>query len=271
MAYGRAETVEEDAKRVRGRLTAIVAATVCLYASVIVVGSRLGPSYLPVAAPRSLAALQASKTDLVSQGEAIFNHTPDYAARYVGGTLSCTSCHAEGGRQAYASSMIGVAQRFPQFSKRAGRVITIQDRIRECFVRSENGKPLRDDTPEMRALVAYLVWLSPRGADASGKGLLRLPALKPDPVHGEQVYSTHCAGCHGANGAGNGQAFPALWGPDSFNDGAGMNRVNTFAEFVHHNMPQNRMGVLSPQDAYDVSAFVHQQSRPTMNSAYSHF
>jgi thiosulfate dehydrogenase len=62
-----------------------------------------------------------------------------------------------------------------------------------------------------------------------------------------------------------------LWGDNSFNDGAGMHGLPKMAAFVQQNMPQNRKGILSPQDAYDVSAFVHGQPRPAFNKAYAHF
>jgi thiosulfate dehydrogenase len=50
-----------------------------------------------------------------------------------------------------------------------------------------------------------------------------------------------------------------------------MNRVHTMAAFVQHNMPQNRMGILSPQDAFDVSAYIHAQPRPAFNQAFKSF
>jgi thiosulfate dehydrogenase len=50
-----------------------------------------------------------------------------------------------------------------------------------------------------------------------------------------------------------------------------MNNLQKMAAFVQHNMPQNRMGILSPQDAYDVSASVQLQPRPAFNKAYKHF
>ena len=43
------------------------------------------------------------------------------------------------------------------------------------------------------------------------------------------------------------------------------------AAFVKQNMPQNRMGILTAQQAYDVSAFIHQQPRPAFNPAYKNF
>lgn len=248
-----------------------------LYGAVVLWGMRLGPSFFTDKAQ----PVSAAQRELVARGENIFNHTPDYAADYTGGTLSCESCHAQGGRQPLASPMTGVVGRFPQMSKRAGRVITVQDRIRECFVRSENGRPPADDSDVMHALVAYLESMSPKdkpvpanseAARAAGVGIPLLPELKPDPERGAELYATQCAGCHGDRGQGrNGRTWPPLWGPDSFNDGAGMNRVTTFAAFIHHNMPQNRKGVLSVQDAWDISAYVHQQQRPAMNPAYASY
>jgi thiosulfate dehydrogenase len=58
---------------------------------------------------------------------------------------------------------------------------------------------------------------------------------------------------------------PPLWGNDSFNDGAGMARLITAANFIHFNMPH---GVdylnpqLSPEQAWDIAAYVISQPRP---------
>jgi thiosulfate dehydrogenase len=170
--------------------------------------------------------------------------------------------------------MVGIAALFPMYNQRAGHVISLRDRIQECFVRSENGKPLSYSGPEMQALVDYIDWLSvplPNTKRFVGRGLIKLPNLKPDPKHGAELYVAQCAGCHGKNGEGSAPMFPPLWGPQSFNDGAGMNNIQKMAAFVQHNMPQNRMGILSPQDAYDVTAFIHSQPRPAFNQAYKHF
>ena len=56
--------------------------------------------------------------------------------------------------------------------------------------------------------------------------------------------------------------FPPLWGPRSFNIGAGMARVNTAAAFVKANMPFGQDNTLTDQDAFDVSAFFTHQPRP---------
>lgn len=95
-----------------------------------------------------------------------------------------------------------------------------------------------------------------------------------DPTHGQDVYAQNCAACHGPTGLGQragmigdakGYTFPPLWGADSFNDGAGMNRLIGGANFIHANMPNGvnwQAPVLSEQDAWDVAAFVQAQPRP---------
>ena len=212
--------------------------------------------------------------DSIRYGIHLFEETPWYAAAYTGNKLNCNNCHTQGGTAPHASPMVGLPPLFPMYNKRAGHMITLKDRIQECFTRSENGKPLPYDSREMNALVDYIVWLSqkqPSRKPFTGRGLVTLPDLKPDPVHGAQIYASQCAGCHGANGAGYLPQFPPLWGPQAFNDGAGMDGTDKMAAFVQYNMPQNRPGILSPQDAYDVSAFVHAQPHPAFNQAYKNY
>jgi thiosulfate dehydrogenase len=212
--------------------------------------------------------------DSIRYGALLFDETPTYAAQNTPSKISCSSCHAEGGIQPFASPVVGLPALFPMFNARAGHTITLKDRIEECFVRSENGIPLETDGPEMQALVHYIEWLSTLPHDMKpfvGRGLISLPtAPAPNPTHGAAIYVSQCAGCHGANGEGR-TLFPPLWGPRSFNDGAGMHGLPKLAAFIQHNMPQNRMGILSPADAYDVAAFIHAQPRPAFNTAYAHF
>ncbi len=204
----------------------------------------------------------------------LFDDTAVYAPQYTSSKVSCGSCHAGSGIQPYASPMVGLPTLFPMYNKRAGHVISLRDRIEECFVRSENGKPLPYDSQEMQGIVDYITWLSQPEAQNLpfvGRGLVALQDLKPNPRRGSIIYAQQCAGCHGVNGEGIAPLFPPLWGPRSFNDGAGMNDVHKMASFVHHNMPQNRMGILSAQEAIDVSAFIHGQQRPTFNQEYRSF
>jgi thiosulfate dehydrogenase len=210
----------------------------------------------------------------IRRGALLFNETPLYASQFTTAKLSCASCHAEGGIQPYASPMVGLPVLFPMFNERAGHVISLKDRVQECFVRSENGRPLAYDGPEMQAIVSYIEWLSqpePERKPFVGRGFVALPAMTPDPARGAAIYASQCAGCHGGDGRGREPQFPPLWGPESFNDGAGMNGIPKMAAFIQHNMPQNRMGSLSAQDAFDVAGFIHAQQRPKFNPAYKNF
>lgn len=235
----------------------------------------LSPNFLPAWSPPPSNTIPLDeKGDDIRRGELLFNDTTSYAPAFVGDRLNCNSCHLAGGIVPYASPVVGLPKLFPMFNMRAGHVISLQDRIQECFTRSENGKPLGYDSDEMRGLVSYISWLSQPQPDRRpfiGRGLIELPHLQPDVNRGAKVYSTQCAGCHGAQGEGIAPLYPPLWGPQSFNDGAGMSGIDKMAAFVQHNMPENRPGILSPQDAYDVAGFLHMQRRPAFNSAYSHF
>ena len=224
--------------------------------------------------PSSDSIPNNARGNSIRRGALIFNETPLYAAPYTGARLSCANCHAAGGMQPFAIPLVGAPSRFPMYNDRAGRIINLKDRIQECFVRSENGRPLEYNGPTMLDLIDYINWLSipqPEHQPFTGRGLVELPDLTPDPTHGHEIYTTQCAGCHGDRGQGQAPLFPPLWGPDAFNDGAGTNGVRKMAAFIQHNMPQNRMGILSPQDAFDVSSFIHQQPRPSFNQEYKKF
>jgi thiosulfate dehydrogenase len=269
------------------RLTILAAAfTAIVYAGAVAIGLRVHDlsvlTVVPFATPQPHAvnwhpphAIPAGpRGDSIRRGALLFNETPLFASDHANAKLSCASCHAEGGIQPFASPIVAVPALFPMFNERAGHMISLKDRIQECFVRSENGTPLDYESSEMKAIVDYIDWLSqpePNRKPYLGRGLVKLPALEPNPTHGAAIYAIHCAGCHGNDGRGKMPLFPPLWGPESFNDGAGMNGIPKMAAFVQHNMPQNRPGILSAQDAYDVAAFIHAQPRPTFNQVYKHF
>jgi thiosulfate dehydrogenase len=56
--------------------------------------------------------------------------------------------------------------------------------------------------------------------------------------------------------------FPPLWGPDSFNDGAGMARIGNAAAFVETNMPKGAENTLTEAEALDIAAYFTKQPRP---------
>ena len=114
-------------------------------------------------------------------------------------------------------------------------------------------------------------WLSkgiPMGSTVKGRGLLKLtPPAHVSAAEGATVYAHQCEVCHGANGQGIPGSFPPVWGPGSFNDGAGMHKVTKMAAFVKANMPKTSPGSLSVQQAYDVAAFVTANPHPHFKPA----
>ncbi len=203
----------------------------------------------------------------------------DPAHRFSGNNLNCGSCHIGAGTKEYGLPYVGAFADFPNYRARSGAVGTIEDRIQGCMARSMNGKPLPANSREMTAMVAYLKFLStghPVGAPTIGRGAGRMPELTraADPVRGQALFTQTCAVCHGDHGQGQrvgaagdaqGYAIPPLWGPDSFNDGAGMTRLVDAANFIHSNMPDGatwKAPAISVEDAWDVAAFMDSQPRP---------
>jgi thiosulfate dehydrogenase len=142
----------------------------------------------------------------------------------------------------------------------------LADRVNFCFTRSLAGYPIPNDSREMADILAYLAFLSrglPVGGKApGGEGLPTMPDTLPaDTTRGRSVYVATCAVCHQQDGGGAGM-FPALWGPRSYSIGASMARIERAASFISHNMPQTAPGTLTPQEAYDVAAFINAQPRP---------
>jgi thiosulfate dehydrogenase len=203
---------------------------------------------------------------------------PDPTLRYTASRLNCSSCHLGTGTEPGTLTLLQTDEHYPRFSGRAGNWTDIEDRINECMQRSMNGRPLPMDSPEMMAMAAYLRGLGAQYASmgASLRKAEEPPPFKtPDraanPAMGQIVFSTRCAQCHGADGQGllatadtrKGYLFPPLWGPDSFNDGAGMHRVLTAARFIKAKMPLGEP-TLTDDEAFDVAAFINVKPRPEM-------
>jgi thiosulfate dehydrogenase len=55
---------------------------------------------------------------------------------------------------------------------------------------------------------------------------------------------------------------PPVWGPNSYNIGAGMARISVAASFIKANMPRGWGWALSDDEAYDVAAFINSKPRP---------
>jgi thiosulfate dehydrogenase len=203
----------------------------------------------------------------IALGRDVINDPHKYLPHDVKADMSCAACHIGAGTVARGGSFVGTYARFPQWNKRAHRVITLQDRLAECFLYSMNGKPPAYTSKEMIGMVAYIAYLSRDVAvgapqPKSDGFIVPLPSASPDVVRGQTLYAQKCAACHQANGAGIHGAFPPLWGPKSFNNGAGMAHIDRMTGFVMYNMPQNAPGTLTLQEAYDIAAWVLTHPRP---------
>lgn len=202
----------------------------------------------------------------IRRGRALMRNTRDSLPQHASSALRCFSCHLGEGTQANALPLIGVYSRFPQYRPRNALVNLLEDRINDCFERSLNGKALPREGREMRELIAYFAFISrgvaPPGALPGGGGGLRLlDPLPSDTLRGREVFVQACARCHGSDGLGTPVA-PPLWGPRSFNIGAGMARLRTAAAFIRVSMPNDGAVVLTDQQAYDVAAYVLSRPRP---------
>jgi thiosulfate dehydrogenase len=210
----------------------------------------------------------------IRRGHAILAATHDSLPLHVGNALRCLSCHLDDGRRPNAMPFTGVFTRYPQYRSRSASVQTIEDRINGCFQRSMNGTALAPDDPAMRDIVAYYAFLSRGiavGDTVPGQGLPKVAALGGDTTAGAAVFVAQCSRCHGPDGnglsvAGSGgdsvTVYPPLWGPRSFNIGAGMARFRTAAGFILHNMPFDKPGSLSETEALNVAAYVTSRPRP---------
>jgi thiosulfate dehydrogenase len=216
---------------------------------------------IPVDAELRDSAYRASAL----RGRAILLATRDSLPRYVGNSLRCASCHLKEGLQPNAMPWVGAYARFPQYRARSGKVDLLEDRINDCFQRSMNGRALDPAGRDMRDIVSYFAFLStgiPVGVEMEGQGLPKLQPLPGDLTRGAGVFASSCARCHGPAGQGTALA-PPLWGPRSYNVGAGMARINTAASFIHSLMPIDRAQQLTPQQAFDVATYINTRPRPT--------
>ncbi|MFC5399890.1 c-type cytochrome [Undibacterium jejuense] len=223
-----------------------------------------------ISAPPESSIPSGISGDAIRMGKKILTETNLVLPRNVDNGLNCANCHLKAGTVAGAAPWLGIWGVFPEYRARSGKLISLQERINDCFERSMNGKPLDFASPEMNNILAYMRWLStgvPTGTSIAGRGFISInQKLKPDSESGASIYEEKCASCHGKKGEGSKTektyTFPPLWGPDSFNDGAGMARTYTAAAFVKHNMPLGQGETLTDQEAIDVAEYFTHQIRP---------
>jgi len=73
--------------------------------------------------------LDARASEEVRRGYRIFENTAKYAPRYTQAKLSCTNCHLNAGQKDGAMPLVGIANVFPEYNRRSGRMFTLEDRV----------------------------------------------------------------------------------------------------------------------------------------------
>jgi thiosulfate dehydrogenase len=190
--------------------------------------------------------------------------------------MNCQNCHLDGGTIPWGNNYSAVVPTYPKFRDRSGSIESIEKRVNDCLQRSLNGQAIDSLSREMRSIVSYMHWIGddlPKGEKPKGSGIIELKYLDraADPEKGLVVYQSKCASCHGIDGKGKsnetgGYVYPPLWGPNSYNTGAGLFRLSRFAGYVKANMPfllaSYKTPVLSDEESWDVAAFVNSKPRP---------
>jgi thiosulfate dehydrogenase len=265
----------------RGMGTVVAA---CAAIGAISVATTLGFGKASLGPPSAVLPAPVSSTEeygkrLIAQtSEYLGPDVPDPKMRYTNSRLACASCHIGAGVEPGNLSLATAFKKYPRISPRSGGNETIQERINGCMLRSMNGRALAENSPEMIAMVAYLRFLADQDA-ATGASQrkahepppFKTPKRAADLKAGQAVFEQRCAACHGPDGAGvpaapeliHGFVFPPLWGPNSFNDGAGMHRVLTAARFIKARMPLGSADLTDDQ-AFDVAAYINSKPRPEM-------
>jgi thiosulfate dehydrogenase len=119
------------------------------------------------------------------------------------------------------------------------------------------------------AVTAYITWLSQGRSMAMNPnkplGPYHVPKLNIDPAkadsaRGRELYADFCASCHGENGQGF-KKNPPVWGPKSYNAGAGLATLEGLASWLKVSMPLDDPS-LSVDEARDLAAFLVNQPRP---------
>lgn len=209
--------------------------------------------------------------EVVKLGEELVEKTTTHSLtrEFVGNRLNCTSCHLKNGTDPKAASLEGVATAYPAWSPREKRVITLEDRVLNCFMRSCNGiRPPLGSKPSV-AMTAYITWLSSgqsiKQNGQSPLGPLAVQSLtetadKADLERGRKLYLTKCSSCHTEDGGGDDQN-PPVWGDQSYNQGAGLADSDKLAAWLKVSMPLDNPD-LTELETLDIAVYVNSHSRP---------
>jgi thiosulfate dehydrogenase len=232
-------------------------------------------------APDTLLIPKNDSGEMIHYGRFLIANTSSYlgpygSLRHTTNGMNCQNCHLDAGTKPFGNNYSAVASTYPKFRARSGSIETIEKRVNDCIERSLNGKALDTTSREMKAIVSYMRWLGKnvkKGEVPKGSGLVELSFLNrpADPEKGKTIFENKCVSCHGNDGQGKlyednkSYQYPPLWGPHSYNTGAGLFRLSRFAGYVKANMPfltSSANPPLTDEEAWDVAAFVNSMDRP---------
>lgn len=234
--------------------------------------------------PVTAIPLGSDSGDMIRYGHDLIENTSYYfgprgkVSQTTNG-MNCQNCHLAAGTLPFGNNYGKTYSTYPQYRPRNNGIQSIYMRIQDCFQRSLNGAAPDSNSREMKAMYAYMKWLGtgvPRGTKPAGTGIYKLAFMKraASLENGLKVYNAVCKVCHGERGQGllkpdsNSYQYPPLWGPHSFNDGAGLYRVSNLAGYAWANMPfgiNYKQPKLSVEEAWDVAAYINSQKRPHLN------
>ncbi|MCP9768580.1 cytochrome C [Lacihabitans sp. LS3-19] len=227
------------------------------------------------------ALVHEKDPELIKYGKELIANTSVYLGpkgkvAHTSNGMNCQNCHLDAGTRPWGNNYGAVLANYPKMRKRSGTVEGIEKRINDCFERSLNGRGLDSNSREMRAMVSYIKFIGqfvPKDSIPNGTGIWKLKYLDraADPARGQIAYEEKCVVCHGKNGEGimnaegNAYTYPPLWGPHSYNHGAGLFRLSRFAGYIKANMPFGATydkPQLTDEESWDIAAYVDSRPRP---------
>ncbi|QTE37968.1 c-type cytochrome [Mucilaginibacter gossypii] len=218
----------------------------------------------------------------VRYGRELMLHTAYYIGpegvngHYTGNKMNCTNCHRDAGTRPYAFNLVRSFRDYPQYRAREGRILSLAERINNCVMRPNLGKPLPLDGKEMISIMAYLKFLSDSSnVSKTTKGLknmeVELPNVAASSDRGEVLYAQNCERCHAKNGEGKMRfdkvtyEYPPVWGLLAYRPGSSMHRVVKLAQWLKGNMPYDKTAegkpFLTDAEALDIAAFVNDDKK----------
>lgn len=192
--------------------------------------------------------------------------------------MDCKNCHLDAGKNPDGIPLTQAFAHYPGYRDRSGSVVTLYNRVKDCFERSLNGTAPDSNSLAYTSIAAYLKWLNEKSTpgDTQPHSLALLPRAA-DSSRGKPLFTKYCSRCHGSNGEGRRNAdhisflYPPLWGTASYTSGAGMYQLSKLARFIRYNMPFDKTPgtmVISEEDAWDIAAFINSQPRPEFDTSH---